>query len=172
MAPYIYCNQATYRVQSSRNETVTAAPNPLNYFATTNLSKPTSDSYRADVTLVADVIQTGSPIPLLTLWEANIHDSQLVTTQIRAFDTLISSVHQASLAKQDSDHHQGSLSQDNQSMEQQLEHRLKELKTELASGQKMLAKLEQQETDFRTTLLRISGAIQVIEEELKNYQLV
>jgi len=51
-------------------------------------------------------------------------------------------------------------------MRQQVEHRLHELKAEWASGQQMLADLEAQQTNLRNTLLRISGAIQVLEEIL------
>ena len=51
-------------------------------------------------------------------------------------------------------------------MKQHLENRLKELKTEFESGQKMLADLETRQTEMRQSLLRISGAIQVLEEEL------
>ncbi len=51
-------------------------------------------------------------------------------------------------------------------MKNQLEQRLKELKTEFESGQKMLAELEAKQTNLKTTLLRISGAIQVLEETL------
>lgn len=51
-------------------------------------------------------------------------------------------------------------------MRQQVEHRLHELKAEWASGQQMLADLEAQQTNLRNTLLRISGAIQVLEELL------
>jgi predicted nucleic acid-binding Zn-ribbon protein len=51
-------------------------------------------------------------------------------------------------------------------MKQQLEQRLQSLKSEFESGQKMLADLEAKQANLRDTLLRISGAIQVIEEEL------
>lgn len=51
-------------------------------------------------------------------------------------------------------------------MQQQLEQRLSELKTEYQTGQKMLADLEVRQAELRQTLLRISGAIQVLEEML------
>ena len=51
-------------------------------------------------------------------------------------------------------------------MKQQLEHRLQELKTEFTSGQKVLAELEEKRSNIQSTLLRIQGAIQVLEEEL------
>lgn len=53
-------------------------------------------------------------------------------------------------------------------MKQQLEQRLQSLKSEFESGQKMLADLEAKQVNLRETLLRISGAIQVLEEELNN----
>jgi predicted nucleic acid-binding Zn-ribbon protein len=53
-------------------------------------------------------------------------------------------------------------------MKQQLEHRLQSLKSEFEAGQKMLADLEAKQVNLRETLLRISGAIQVLEEELNN----
>ena len=49
-------------------------------------------------------------------------------------------------------------------MKQQLEQRLKELRAEFESGQKMLADLESKQVNLRDILLRISGAIQVLEE--------
>jgi hypothetical protein len=49
---------------------------------------------------------------------------------------------------------------------QRFEQRLKELKTQFEDGQKMLADLEAKQTNLKTTLLRISGAIQVLEELL------
>ncbi len=55
-------------------------------------------------------------------------------------------------------------------MRDQLELRLKQLKAEYESGQKMLADLEAKEANVRQTLLRISGAIQVLEELLANQQ--
>ena len=51
-------------------------------------------------------------------------------------------------------------------MKQQLGQRLQELKTEFASGQKVLAELEEKRSNIQSTLLRIQGAIQVLEEEL------
>ena len=51
-------------------------------------------------------------------------------------------------------------------MRQQLEQRLKALKIEFEAGQKMLAELEAKQAGVRETMLRISGAIQVLEEEL------
>ena len=51
-------------------------------------------------------------------------------------------------------------------MKEQLRQRLNQLKAEFEAGQKMLADLEAQQADLRETLLRISGAIQVLEEEL------
>jgi predicted nuclease with TOPRIM domain len=51
-------------------------------------------------------------------------------------------------------------------VKEQLEERLKELKAEFESGQKMLAELEARQANLRESLLRISGAIQVLEEEL------
>ncbi len=51
-------------------------------------------------------------------------------------------------------------------MRDQLERRLNSLKTELETGEKMLADLDAKRANLRETLLRISGAIQVLEEEL------
>lgn len=51
-------------------------------------------------------------------------------------------------------------------MKHQLEHRLKELRSEFESGQKALAELENRQANLRNTLLRISGAMQVLQEEL------
>ena len=51
-------------------------------------------------------------------------------------------------------------------MEQQVEQRLRELRAELDAGQRMLADLDARRADLQTTMLRISGAIQVLEELL------
>lgn len=51
-------------------------------------------------------------------------------------------------------------------MREQLEKRLQALNKEYEAGQKALANLEAQKASLRETLLRISGAIQVLEEEL------
>jgi chromosome segregation ATPase len=53
-------------------------------------------------------------------------------------------------------------------MKQKLEQRLQSLKAEFEAGQKMLADLEAKQANVRDTLLRISGAIQVLEEELNS----
>lgn len=52
-------------------------------------------------------------------------------------------------------------------MEKQLQTRLQSLKSEFESGQQVLAELEAKQVTVRETLLRISGAIQVLEEELE-----
>lgn len=51
-------------------------------------------------------------------------------------------------------------------MQQQFEKRLQELKQEFETGQARLQELVRQEQLLRESLFRISGAIQVIEEEL------
>lgn len=51
-------------------------------------------------------------------------------------------------------------------MKEQIKERIEQLKAEYESGQKMLADLETQESNLRTTMLRISGAIQALEELL------
>jgi predicted nuclease with TOPRIM domain len=51
-------------------------------------------------------------------------------------------------------------------MKEQLRRRLEELKSEFEAGQARLRELEAQEARLRETMLRISGAIQVLEEEL------
>lgn len=55
-------------------------------------------------------------------------------------------------------------------MREQLEARLQQLKAEFESGQKIMAELDLKTTNLRDTLLRLSGAIQVLEEELKKVQ--
>ncbi|MCL2875439.1 MAG: hypothetical protein FWF12_03915 [Betaproteobacteria bacterium] len=52
-------------------------------------------------------------------------------------------------------------------MRERLEERLNKLRSEFESGQKMLADFDTKTSNLRETLLRISGAIQVLEEELK-----
>lgn len=52
-------------------------------------------------------------------------------------------------------------------MRAQLEQRLQELRAEFESGQRMLVELEQKRANLEQTMLRISGAIQVLEELLK-----
>ena len=49
---------------------------------------------------------------------------------------------------------------------EQLEKRITELKSEFEAGQKMLADYEAKQEELRSTMLRISGAIQVLEELL------
>lgn len=51
-------------------------------------------------------------------------------------------------------------------MREQLERRLQELRSEFEAGQKAMSELETQQNNLRNTLLRISGAIQVLQEEL------
>jgi prefoldin subunit 5 len=48
-----------------------------------------------------------------------------------------------------------------------MEERLAELKAEFEKGQQHMQNLDQQRAELRDTLLRISGAIQVLEELLK-----
>lgn len=55
-------------------------------------------------------------------------------------------------------------------MRQQLQRRLEALKKEYNAGKTRASELEQQQTNLHQTLLRISGAIQVLEEELKATQ--
>lgn len=52
-------------------------------------------------------------------------------------------------------------------MHAQLNERLTQLKSEFEAGQKLLRDLEARQQDVRDTLLRIGGAIQVIEEMLQ-----
>ena len=52
-------------------------------------------------------------------------------------------------------------------MRDQIHERLNQLKSEFESGQKVLRDLEVRQQEVRDTLLRIGGAIQVLEEVLK-----
>ncbi len=54
----------------------------------------------------------------------------------------------------------------NTPMENKLRHRLDELRTEYDKGQQTLHALEGQAANLRATLLRISGAVQVLQEAL------
>ncbi len=49
-------------------------------------------------------------------------------------------------------------------MKEQIELRVNELKAELEAGQKVMEELEIQRSNITYTLLRITGAIQVLEE--------
>ena len=49
-------------------------------------------------------------------------------------------------------------------MRDQIEQRLRDLREEFAAGQKMMTELDAQQTHLRSSLLRLSGAIQVLEE--------
>ncbi|MEG3936017.1 MULTISPECIES: hypothetical protein [unclassified Microcoleus] len=51
-------------------------------------------------------------------------------------------------------------------MKQILEQRLQSLKAEFEAGQKLLTEYETKQRNLRETILRISGAIQVLEEVL------
>lgn len=51
-------------------------------------------------------------------------------------------------------------------MKEQMEKRLEELKGELAAGEKLLGELQAKQATVQQTMLRIAGAIQVLEEML------
>jgi predicted nuclease with TOPRIM domain len=51
-------------------------------------------------------------------------------------------------------------------MREKLEQRLETLKAEFARGQERLGQIEGEAQQLRQTLLRISGAVQVLEEDL------
>ena len=51
-------------------------------------------------------------------------------------------------------------------MREQIEARLQQLKSEFDSGKRLLADLDARQAEVSNALLRISGAIQVLEEEL------
>lgn len=53
-------------------------------------------------------------------------------------------------------------------MREQMEQRLAELRAEYEAGRKMLADFEAKQINLQQTLLRISGAIQVVEELLND----
>ncbi|WP_244423141.1 hypothetical protein [Bradyrhizobium sp. ORS 375] len=55
-------------------------------------------------------------------------------------------------------------------MEARLRDRLSQLREEFANGQSQLLQAEARVRDLRETLLRISGAIQVLSEELGESQ--
>lgn len=52
-------------------------------------------------------------------------------------------------------------------MKEQLQKRLESLEAEYKKGEERLQALEQEATTVRTSMLRISGAVQVLREELK-----
>jgi predicted nuclease with TOPRIM domain len=53
-------------------------------------------------------------------------------------------------------------------MQEQIQSRIEVLKSEFETGQAKLRELEMQQSRLRETLLRISGAIQVLEEMLQS----
>jgi uncharacterized coiled-coil protein SlyX len=53
-------------------------------------------------------------------------------------------------------------------MQEKIETRLNELREEYASGQKVMSELQGRQAELHQTLLRISGAIQVLEELSKS----
>jgi hypothetical protein len=55
-------------------------------------------------------------------------------------------------------------------MREQLQKRLTDLRDEFDKGKKKLETLDAEATELRHTLLRISGAIQVLQEELDKPQ--
>ena len=55
-------------------------------------------------------------------------------------------------------------------MREQIQARLEELKKELETGQAELQKIEMQRTYLHETVLRISGAVQVLEDLLREGQ--
>jgi predicted nuclease with TOPRIM domain len=57
-------------------------------------------------------------------------------------------------------------------MKERIEQRLEELRSEFEAGQTWLADLEARQTQVRSSLLRISGAIQVLEEMLNQESLL
>jgi predicted nucleic acid-binding Zn-ribbon protein len=57
-------------------------------------------------------------------------------------------------------------------MRTQIQKRLAQLRAEFEAGENVLAELEAKQTNVRETLLRISGAIQVLQELLADSQSV
>jgi hypothetical protein len=51
-------------------------------------------------------------------------------------------------------------------MQEQVQQRLEQLRSEFEAGQRMLAELDARRADLQQTLLRIGGAVQVLEELL------
>ncbi len=51
-------------------------------------------------------------------------------------------------------------------MKEQMQRRLAQLKSELESGQKAIAELNQKQASLRDTLLQISGGIKILEEQI------
>lgn len=56
-------------------------------------------------------------------------------------------------------------------MQERFKQKIKTLKQEYEAGRKMMAELEAKQNGLRDTLLRISGAIQVLEELLNEEQI-
>ena len=54
--------------------------------------------------------------------------------------------------------------------EEQLKQRLDDLESEFNDGQKMLAELDSRRDNLTQTLIRISGAIQVLREEMEKFK--
>lgn len=52
-------------------------------------------------------------------------------------------------------------------MKERLENRLTQLKSELEAGEKLMAELNSKQATLQQTMLRISGAIQVLQEMLE-----
>lgn len=55
-------------------------------------------------------------------------------------------------------------------MQEKLEQRLQILRNEYAEGQKVMTELHNKQAELHQTLLRMSGAIQVLEEMLENQE--
>jgi hypothetical protein len=64
------------------------------------------------------------------------------------------------------------LSKRRKAMKERIGQRLEELRSEFEAGQTLLADLENRQTQTRSSLLRISGAIQVLEEMLNEESLL